>query len=125
VPRGQSSAPANGNHASDQSAAAAQESVPGAIATGSTQSSTPAKKKTSNLSKNEQNRITARIAEIEKLIPQLEDRSAQLATQMSDPTVAADYARLKQVSDEQNTLDTQLASLFEEWERLAARAEEF
>ena len=124
VPRGQSPAPANGNHASDQSAATAKQSVPGAVATGSTSTLKPAKK-TPNLSKNEQNRITTRIAEIETRIPQLEDRSAQLSTQMSDPATAADYPRLKQLTDEQSSVENQLASLFEEWEKLAAQAEYF
>jgi len=119
----QSSAAANGAGFSDH-AASANESAPVAATAGSTQEPVHAKK-TSNLSKNEQNRITARIAEIEKLIPQLEDRSAQLSTEMSDPAIAADYTRLKQVSDEQTSVDTQLASLFEEWEKLSAWAEEF
>ena len=85
----------------------------------------PGTKKTTNLSKNEQNRISARIAEIEKLIPQLEDRSAKLTAEMSEPSIAADYERLKTVSDEQAKVDTEVRSLYQEWEDLAAKADEF
>jgi ATP-binding cassette, subfamily F, member 3 len=82
-------------------------------------------KKGSNLSKNERSRVEKRIGEIEKLIPQLEDRFAQIAAEMSDPTAAADYARLKQVTDEQASIDSQIKALYEEWEKLAAVAETF
>jgi ATP-binding cassette subfamily F protein 3 len=82
-------------------------------------------KKRTTLSKNEQNRITARIAEIENTIPQLEERSARLTEEMSEPSVAADFERFSRVTEEQSAIETELASLLDEWERLAAQAEEF
>ncbi|MGD9587856.1 MAG: ABC-F family ATP-binding cassette domain-containing protein [Pyrinomonadaceae bacterium] len=72
------------------------------------------------LSKNERKRIDDRIAEIEKLIPKLEARIAEIAAEMSKPAVAADFAKLKSLADEQAAVDAELAALFEEWETLAA-----
>ena len=80
-------------------------------------------KKETALSKNEHNRLTARIAEIEKLIPKLEERSAKIALELSDPSVAADYDRVKKITQEQRQADAELGDLFEEWEKLSARAE--
>lgn len=85
----------------------------------------PKAKARPTLSKNEQSRVRSRIGEIEKLIPQLEERSAKLAADMSDPAVAADYEKLKKATDEQSAADQQLESLYQEWEGLAAQAEEF
>jgi ATP-binding cassette subfamily F protein 3 len=82
-------------------------------------------KKASALSKNEHNRLTARIAEIEKEIPGLERRSAEISLELSEPDIAADYERLKKITAEQRKVDAELSALFEEWEKLSAQAEEF
>lgn len=77
----------------------------------------------SNLSKNERARIQKRIAAIEKRLPELEAKVSELAARMSEPAVAADYDRLKAVSDEQANAEAELSALYGEWESLTAQAE--
>ncbi len=79
----------------------------------------------SDLSKNEKNRIRTRLAEIEKLIPEMEERAASITARMGEPSVAADFGRLRSLTDEQSSACQQLSELYEEWERLAAIAETF
>ncbi len=79
----------------------------------------------SDLSKNEKNRIRTRIAEIEKLIPEMEERAASIAAKMGEPSVAADFGLFRSLTDEQSCVSQQLSELYEEWERLAAVAEAF
>lgn len=82
-------------------------------------------KRQSALSKNEQNRIAARISDIESRIPKLEERSAEIALELSSPDVAADFEGLKTITAEQRKVEAELSELFQEWETLSAQAEDF
>ncbi len=82
-------------------------------------------RKAASLSKNEQKRITSRIAEIEGQIPKLEEFSARLALDLSDPAITADYEKVKQITGQQRDAEAELGALFQEWEQLSKQAEEF
>ena len=68
------------------------------------------------LSKNQQQRHEQRIKEIEREIPQLEEKSVQLTAQMNQPEVAADRAKLQKVSREYEQTQKRIQTLYAEWE---------
>jgi ATP-binding cassette, subfamily F, member 3 len=72
------------------------------------------------LSKNEQRRFEARVAEIENLIPNLEDEVGNLARQMALPEIAADYERLAKLTAEHSALEARVRTLYDEWELILA-----
>ena len=73
----------------------------------------------SKLSKNQRERLEKRLGEIEKEIASLEEKNEQLTLEMSTPAVAGDFGRLKEVTDEVETVQAKIAALYEEWERLS------
>jgi ATP-binding cassette subfamily F protein 3 len=73
----------------------------------------------SNLSKNQKLQLEKRIAEIEKQIPELEESSASLTSQMSLPEVASDFARLNKLTQENIELENRIKELYAEWESAA------
>ena len=71
------------------------------------------------LSKNQRDRIEKRISQIESTIPGLEDRVAQLTTEMSSPAAAADFSRVAEITERIKATESEIASLYSEWESLA------
>ena len=69
------------------------------------------------LSKNELNRLEKRIAEIEKIIPGMEDEVAKMTAQLSSPEVAADFTRLEAISRGIEEREKAIKRLYEEWEQ--------
>jgi ATP-binding cassette subfamily F protein 3 len=70
------------------------------------------------LSKNQRNRIEARIAEIEKLIPETEARAAALLEQMSSPDAAADISAFNDLTLRHTETEAAIRDLYTEWETL-------
>lgn len=75
----------------------------------------------SNLSKNERQKMERRVIEIEKLIPKLEAEAADLTQQMSKPEMAADFARLSELTQKLSTIEKQIKDIYAEWESIAAQ----
>lgn len=73
------------------------------------------------LSKNQQLQLEKRIAEIEQLIPDLESRISDLNEQMSKPDIAADFARLNELTDKLKQTEVELQDLYAEWEAAAGQ----
>jgi ATP-binding cassette subfamily F protein 3 len=95
---------------------AGTESEPTAVSGGSDAA-------TSVLSKNQRTRLEQRIKQIEELIPQLEDDAAKLAAEMSNPKIAADFARVNEISSKQRELEEGVRSLYAEWDEAAKALE--
>jgi ATP-binding cassette subfamily F protein 3 len=76
------------------------------------------KTKTDNLSKNQRQRIENRIKEIEAEISRQEEEAANLSFRMSVPEIAANHAKLQEVTDLFQKTDKRIHALYEEWERL-------
>ncbi|HEY0461607.1 MAG TPA: ABC-F family ATP-binding cassette domain-containing protein [Pyrinomonadaceae bacterium] len=76
------------------------------------------KPKTDNLSKNQRQRIENRIKEIEAEISRQEEEAANLSFRMSVPEIAANHARLQEITDLFQKTDKRIHALYEEWERL-------
>jgi ATP-binding cassette subfamily F protein 3 len=70
-----------------------------------------------SLSKNQRNRLEARIKEIEQQIPTLEEKSAQLSLQMADPNIASDFEKLSAVTKMHRETERVIQELYTEWER--------
>ena len=77
-----------------------------------------ADKSPGNLSKNQQQKIEKRIGEIEKEIPLLEEKAAKISFQISQPEIAADHAKLLEVSNHLQEIEKQIQNLYQEWEDL-------
>ena len=60
----------------------------------------------------------------EEKIMNLEDRLKALEQEMSDPSLAADFTKLAQLSEEAETVNGELEETFAEWERLQNIIEE-
>jgi len=75
------------------------------------------------LSKNQRSRLESRIKEIEELIPQLEDQAAKLASEMSNPKIAADFSRVNELGASQRELEDKIKSLYSEWDETAKQLE--
>lgn len=72
--------------------------------------------RTATLSKNQRDRLARRIGEIETRIETLEDTVAKLSAEISLPAVAADFARLQQATKRLEETESEIRSLYEEWE---------
>jgi ATP-binding cassette subfamily F protein 3 len=70
----------------------------------------------SNLSKNQRDRLEKRIAAIESEIALLEDEIAKLTAEMAEPEVAADFGRFQQISSNVAASQSRAQRLYEEWE---------
>ncbi len=94
------------------------KSEPGAIATGflQTPKAKDQKPKTDPLSKNQTQQLQRRINEIESKIPKLEGEVAHLAAEMSRPKIAADFAKLTDITEKHADVEAQIKALYEEWE---------
>ena len=94
------------------------KSEPGAIATGflQTPKAKDQKPKTDPLSKNQTQQLQRRITEIESKIPKLEAEVAHLAAEMSRPEIAADFAKLTDITEKHANVEAQIKALYEEWE---------
>lgn len=79
----------------------------------------PAAKSESTLSKNQLQRIEKRIAEIEVLIPEKEDLLSKLTLEMALPHVASDHAKLAEVNQRYQRIETEIQALYKEWEDLS------
>ena len=55
----------------------------------------------------------------EEKIAELEARSSEIDTEMSDPTIGTQVAKLQELSKEQTSCQEQLEKLYEQWEELA------
>lgn len=55
----------------------------------------------------------------EEKIAELEARISEIDTEMSDPTIGTQVAKLQELSKEQTTCQEQLEKLYEQWEELA------
>ncbi len=73
----------------------------------------------SNLSKNQVQKIEQRIKEIERELPVLEEKSAQLAAKMILPEIASSTGKLHEVSKEIEKNQAQIQKLYDEWESLS------
>ena len=60
----------------------------------------------------------ARIANLETLITEMEEKMTELEIEMSDPDVYADHARAQKLNKRYNELQQKIADLYEEWEEL-------
>ena len=80
----------------------------------------PVSSSSSNLSKNQRERIEKRIADIEKEIALKEDEVAKLSAEMSLPEVVADYAKFQELSGAVEAKHAKIQSLYEEWEAASA-----
>jgi ATP-binding cassette, subfamily F, member 3 len=74
---------------------------------------------TKDLSKNQRKQIERRIAEIEKLLPELESEARSLTARMSDPEVTSDYSKLQTVADATTATEARIKALYQEWEDLS------
>ena len=71
-----------------------------------------------NLSKNQRQTIEKRIAEIEKIIPKLEDDLSKISSEMALPEVAANHAKLAEVSAKFDLKQAEIQKIYAEWETL-------
>jgi xanthine dehydrogenase iron-sulfur cluster and FAD-binding subunit A len=85
--------------------------------TGLPNTQTEDQKPKSNLSKNQIQQLERRIAEIESEIPKLETEVARLSAEMSRPEIAADFARLAQITEQHANAESRAKSLYDEWAR--------
>jgi ATP-binding cassette subfamily F protein 3 len=77
----------------------------------------------SALSKNQIERIEKRIAEIESTIAAEEEVITRSTVEMSDPSVSADPAKLKEIGRVIETAESRILELTSEWEMLSLRLE--
>lgn len=68
------------------------------------------------LSKNQRIQVEKRIKQIESEIPSLESKAQQLTAEISTPKIAADYARLAELTQKLTETENQIKKLYEEWE---------
>lgn len=76
--------------------------------------------KETNLSKNQLQRIEQRIKEIEKEIQKLEEQTSKLTLQLSKPEIAANLAKLNEVTGKLEQTEQKTQNLYKEWEELSA-----
>lgn len=72
--------------------------------------------------KEEQAKLRKRENDLKKCeaqIEQLENRTAEIETEMSDPSIATNVSKLQTLSKEQQEISEKLSTLYEEWEALA------
>jgi ATP-binding cassette, subfamily F, member 3 len=73
-----------------------------------------------NLSKNQRQTIEKRIAEIEKTLPKLEVDLSKISNEMALPEVAANHAKLAEVSSKFDLKQSEIQKMYAEWEKLLA-----
>jgi ATP-binding cassette subfamily F protein 3 len=74
-----------------------------------------------DLSKNQRGRIEKRMADIESRIADLEGLSARITTEMNEPQIAANFTKLKLLSEQVSANGVEIRSLYDEWEELASQ----
>lgn len=98
---------------SDKAALETETSVP--------KTETRPEESVSTLSKNQLNQLEKRIKQIETEIPDLEDKAAKLALEMTDPKVVTDYAKLAEVTKSLSDTESLIKDLYAEWESAAGQ----
>jgi ATP-binding cassette, subfamily F, member 3 len=83
----------------------------------------PSKGVTSTLSKNQRQRLESRIAEIEKMVPQLEGEAEKLTLEMALPQIASDFPKLNKLTEQHRELEQRIQSLYHEWDAIAKQLE--
>ncbi len=71
-----------------------------------------------NFSKNQRQRMEQQITEIEKTIPNIEEKISQLTLQMGDSEVAANHILLNEITEKVKKNEQELQNLLAEWEDL-------
>jgi ATP-binding cassette subfamily F protein 3 len=74
----------------------------------------------SNLSKNQRERIEKRIVAIETEISSLEDEVAKLNAEMATPSVAGEYTRYQELSSKVLAKQARIQNLYDEWDTKSA-----
>lgn len=64
-------------------------------------------------------KIETALKKCEEKIAELEDRNNEINLLMSDPKIATDLSKLRGLSDEQENIQTELVSLYDEWTLLS------
>jgi ATP-binding cassette subfamily F protein 3 len=77
----------------------------------------------SQLSKNQRIQIENRIKAIESEISNLEERSAKLYVEMSDPEIAGDFEALNSLTSKHAENESSIKKLYAEWENLSSQLE--
>jgi ATP-binding cassette subfamily F protein 3 len=75
----------------------------------------------SSLSKNQRKQLESRVAEIEKRIPRLEGEATKLLEEMASPQIGSDFPKLNELTERNRQLESEIQSLYSEWEEIAAR----
>ena len=75
------------------------------------------------LSKNQSAQIRNRIKQIESQISELEDRSAKLSAEMSDPNIAGDFSALSKATARHAENESSIRKLYSEWEEVSSQLE--
>ena len=102
-----------------QMAAVVSQSGTAATAAKSTETET---KQDWKAQKEEQARLRKKendLKRCEEKITSLETRLSEIDTEMSDPSIGTQVARLQELTSDQAAINTQLETLYEEWEALA------
>jgi ATP-binding cassette, subfamily F, member 3 len=76
------------------------------------------------MSKNQRQMLERRIKEIENEIPRIEEEARRLGVEIARPDVAADYARLTDLTDRLTAAEQKVKDLYLEWEAAAERLAE-
>jgi ATP-binding cassette, subfamily F, member 3 len=76
------------------------------------------------MSKNQRQMLERRIKEIENEIPRIEEEAGRLGVEIARPDVAADYARLTDLTDRLTAAEQKVKDLYLEWEAAAERLAE-
>ncbi|MCD6532303.1 ABC-F family ATP-binding cassette domain-containing protein [bacterium] len=79
----------------------------------------PPRRSSGGISKNMLSRLKRRLERIESEIEALETERQKLVDLMSEPFVAADFARVSKISGEIEQIDRRLGSLWEQWEQIS------
>ena len=75
--------------------------------------------KNENLSKNQRQQIENRIKQIENEIFALEAELSKMSSQMTQPDIAADHAKLGEISRKFTETEAKIQKLYKEWENLS------
>lgn len=76
-------------------------------------------KPTNNLSKNAVRQIEKRISKIESEIPVEEEKLSKLSFKIASPEIAANHAKLNEITEEIQATETKIQNLYQEWEDLS------
>ena len=98
-----------------------QRTVKASASTDSAEHPVSANGASSDLSKNQRQRLELRIREIEKLIPQLEDEVSKLTVEMALPHIATDFPKVNELSEKLSQLESRIQSLYSEWNEAAEK----